>query len=447
MNHVATPDPSHLRSPKERFLVAWWLLILLFGLLLYTALAGALQGPKSYEADIARLQHIVTARQVPISNQTEILDEDLKTLVGRMEGPALTSARAAHIYAAAKTEQRRMPDAGKLVKLKTSPTPSDRTLYTLYTSEKLLPEAARSIAGQFPGGDFLSRLTRVQALEKGGDQSVRDRDISPNEALVMARSILAGLVVLSVSLGLWVAYLVKRPKPLGHPAEPMSLLDADSYALRMLLPFGAYVLLPSLVTALLGRVIGSSLATIASFALMLAMLPAALRMGVLGRSTSVGQVLGDRSRWLGKFGWAAGGFVANLPILLAMGLLGSLLLPWLPARENPAVTRAFENPSTLTLVTFVLQAVIFAPILEEILFRGLLLPAISRVVRSPALGITINSLAFAMIHPQGAPLWFALAAVGGMCAVLTYQTRSLLPAIFLHMLHNGAVVAVALLSQ
>ena len=79
------------------------------------------------------------------------------------------------------------------------------------------------------------------------------------------------------------------------------------------------------------------------------------------------------------------------------------------------------------------------------MFRGTMLPAISRVTKSPAWGIVISSFLFAAIHPQGLVLWLSLATVGAMAAMVTYQTKSLVPAIVLHAVHNFAIMMMGLL--
>jgi membrane protease YdiL (CAAX protease family) len=59
--------------------------------------------------------------------------------------------------------------------------------------------------------------------------------------------------------------------------------------------------------------------------------------------------------------------------------------------------------------------------------------------------VFFSSLLFAMVHPTGVPAWPALAAIGAMAALLTFQTRSLVPSIVMHAVHNGTLLLLNLL--
>lgn len=86
----------------------------------------------------------------------------------------------------------------------------------------------------------------------------------------------------------------------------------------------------------------------------------------------------------------------------------------------------------------VLSVVAIAPIVEELVFRGLLLPGIARG-SGMAVGVLISTLGFALSHVLLAPV--AVAFVGGLvlCA-LTFRTGSLVPAIAMHAAHNALPV-------
>jgi hypothetical protein len=102
------------------------------------------------------------------------------------------------------------------------------------------------------------------------------------------------------------------------------------------------------------------------------------------------------------------------------------------------------NPTVSVIVSFFLLAVVQAPIVEEIIFRGMIAPAISRFSK-PWTAILASGLLFAAIHPQGIAGWPPLMVVGCMAAYLTYHSRSLWPAIFLHAFHNGGLLVLNVL--
>ncbi len=96
-------------------------------------------------------------------------------------------------------------------------------------------------------------------------------------------------------------------------------------------------------------------------------------------------------------------------------------------------------------------ASIQAPIVEELIFRGTLLTALSGLFRSNryhiVLAITVSSLLFASIHPQGFALWLVLGGIGVINSVLCYQTRSVMPGMFMHGIYNGALLMLTLMPR
>jgi len=97
------------------------------------------------------------------------------------------------------------------------------------------------------------------------------------------------------------------------------------------------------------------------------------------------------------------------------------------------------------MIGLFLVIAIFAPLIEEPTFRGLLFPALTKVFRSPFWGVVISGIMFAIIHPQGPVVWPSLAVIGISCAILTRQTGSLIPAVVLHFCHNATIVALSVI--
>jgi membrane protease YdiL (CAAX protease family) len=82
-----------------------------------------------------------------------------------------------------------------------------------------------------------------------------------------------------------------------------------------------------------------------------------------------------------------------------------------------------------------LDGIVWAPLLEEILFRGLLFATLRRRLRLlPA--AALSALAFSAIHCYSPPGFLGVAAFGFVTAVAYEQTRSLVPCIVAHMITN-----------
>ncbi|MGI9609822.1 MAG: CPBP family intramembrane glutamic endopeptidase [Acidimicrobiia bacterium] len=100
------------------------------------------------------------------------------------------------------------------------------------------------------------------------------------------------------------------------------------------------------------------------------------------------------------------------------------------------------NP--VDVVLLFIMIVLIAPVVEELFFRGTALPAIMTRLGAPA-AVLISSVWFAASHLQLVQ-FPGLLAVGLVLGVCRVYTRSLVPAIALHMAFNGVTFGV-LVSQ
>ena len=91
-----------------------------------------------------------------------------------------------------------------------------------------------------------------------------------------------------------------------------------------------------------------------------------------------------------------------------------------------------------------LYGVVVAPITEEVLFRGFLLPPlITQMGRWPA--IFTGGLLFGLLHGSDAPAIMPLAVLGVMLGWLRVASRSLWPALTLHMVNNILAMGIVML--
>ncbi len=135
-----------------------------------------------------------------------------------------------------------------------------------------------------------------------------------------------------------------------------------------------------------------------------------------------------------------GGYLAGLPILaIGFGIMLILMKYTGTTTSHPAVELLAKHP----LLVFLLASV-FAPITEELMFRGALLTHLRRRL-GPVVSGLIVGLIFAAVHPQG---WVAIPVIGAIGFVLSMirQWRgSLVAPIVAHALNNTVVLTLGIL--
>jgi len=105
------------------------------------------------------------------------------------------------------------------------------------------------------------------------------------------------------------------------------------------------------------------------------------------------------------------------------------------AKNQQLLTDLKSHQDAGTVVLFVIGAVILAPIVEELLFRGVLLRSLLRKV-PPASAVLISAVVFALVHylgdPNTLPFLPALAGLGAVLAVAALRTGDLSASMFIH---------------
>jgi len=134
------------------------------------------------------------------------------------------------------------------------------------------------------------------------------------------------------------------------------------------------------------------------------------------------------------------------PVLLWGSLIGILaLLATLAGGSIPGITGDGTSIARLPqqgLGTFflLLSAGLLAPIAEELIFRGILLPYFLRFTTAP-LAISLSGLLFALAHMQSGTiltLWILGSAAGFLC----YKSGNIWPAIIFHTVNNALAIFV-----
>lgn len=137
-------------------------------------------------------------------------------------------------------------------------------------------------------------------------------------------------------------------------------------------------------------------------------------------------------------------YAALLIIGLRIFFEGSLshITKLIPMPEN--ISQAFETMS-LDPIYLLLTICIFAPLVEEFIYRGLFLNGLLKKY-PPKVAIVLSALIFAIAHrniPQGINAFL----LGLLLATVYYKTHCLYICIFMHFINNFCAQFIALLSS
>lgn len=170
-----------------------------------------------------------------------------------------------------------------------------------------------------------------------------------------------------------------------------------------------------------------------------------LLAGILWRMSRQRAPFGLCLPWRAVISHALLRWLAILPILWVAGFVWQLTLRacgYVPDIQQ-AIRLFIGIQSPWLRAGFLLFAVVIAPIVEEVLFRGILLPLISRRL-GPWAGLGLTSLGFAALH--GDPGSFAALAIFAVAlALATIRTGTLWVPIAMHMIFNTVNLGLILL--
>ena len=145
-----------------------------------------------------------------------------------------------------------------------------------------------------------------------------------------------------------------------------------------------------------------------------------------------------RKAWIGPI-VAIPAFMASTIIFVFTGRFFDSL----PSREHPLQTMLTNSPGPLVWACAVFSAVLAAPFVEEVIFRGLLFPALAKRLGSTVGAAILSSLFFASLHSTGPATWPSLAVFGMVSCYLTVKTGSLVPSMAMHGTYNLMMLLMA----
>jgi len=137
------------------------------------------------------------------------------------------------------------------------------------------------------------------------------------------------------------------------------------------------------------------------------------------------------------------GYIALLPVLAAGAAVTIFLAKQTGTDAAHPVVEALSGPLWMLLLIFGL-AVIWAPITEELMFRGAFFGH-ARAIMAWPIAATFVGLLFAAIHPQGWAGIPVLAAIGFNLAVLRQWRGSIIAPIAAHALNNGTALTLGVM--
>lgn len=442
---LAPPVLDSVPPSEQRLPGGWMAFLAIFFLYVGMTCVSIFSAPKETETSfIAETMQIERAVKSGLSQRAfnlSLKDSDISGELKPTEEKLLSrvdqSEEAAILVLTSQTLRGAELSEVALDKLLLSENPEFVTLGEAYEGTLKTPEEIKR-------KDFVGTIARWKAVHPQDAKIPFDlTGVKVNELLskvfmgymifVMGGGIVLGLIFFSLKLA--------KQLPAKGYQDNLTLGQADRHATRLFFYMFLFILIMLAVGAAAHFAnIDPAWGTVGGMLAISLFIPSIVTLAVNGPKFSFKAILGDTSQPVGKILWGVGGFMANFPIAIALMLLMSPLAKYLPPPNHEAIEQLSQADNPGVLIALFLATAIFAPLVEEPTFRGLLAPALGKVLRSPFFGILVSSVMFAIVHPQGPLVWPSLAMIGATCAILTRQTGSLIPAMVMHFCHNATIV-------
>ena len=449
--------PSVMSEPPPparpgRFIGGWIAGLVMLGLSIFAAVGGYVEQfsePVESFGLQESLKYQVSLRDADVPALESAIEDGLREVAKDALAEAPASDEAARVAIVAAHELGDKPPPAAIERLRKSKDEYARQMAEIYGGAVVTQELVDSFS-KAKSDEFAVRLAKVHAKKMIGEPSGRDAVVDKGFIAKAAVTSVIGLLVVLAGIVCLVMFVAKLGGPLLRPVGfgAFDRADGDRYMVRFSLYMVAFIVVSLVVDSaknegLFGQLKGSWVSAIGLF-LVLAATVALLQFPVVGRSDSLGEVV-SKKKPLGKLvGIGVYGYLCTVPILVLVLVGVKALSRFVPEPSHP-ISSEFAKASSLDWLAIALTAVVLAPILEEIAFRGLLLPALASQLSRPIYAVLACGFLFAAIHPQGPLIWPALMTTGAVAAYLRYYSGSLVPSIVLHVVHNGAIFLMAYL--
>lgn len=443
----AAPPILDDRPPQRSHWTQWLAVILFFGLLIFAQLKeyGDTQAApvvKDYFQESMEFRLALQQKSLLESagqTSTEV-STSMKKMLTELREEKKPGPRNLLLQYAIRVELGEKLTDAELKKLDTKDA-LVKTAKPIFEPGQFKREQAFALKPKLEEYGLLGKVLYREALRKAGQESYK-AVFSAGQVIGMGAVLLMGLGAFFCGLAGWAFYFMLR-KQLPKPEHPLPVMEPHSgglVAVVAVVILGCFYLF-SLAAGLMptpSENVGAAVQAIAGLAFIGLLVYALARANWDGKSLL--QALHRPHFSTGKLiGFGFLGFCMNLPVLVALVSMLEWLLRKFPA-SHPATELLHQNPSALALISLFISAAVVAPIWEEIAFRGFLFRGIAVSTKSWVLGLALSSLIFAAIHPQGPALILMLGWIGFMGGLLTVTTRSIVPAIVMHAIHNGFIV-------
>ncbi|MEB3290513.1 MAG: type II CAAX endopeptidase family protein [Leptolyngbya sp.] len=339
----------------------------------------------------------------------------------------------------------------------TAPAPLVRTANTLtrlWQEETALPEdepwLRQALKGWF-ATRALEQLYRVEQREGDRQQLLDQEQLTAQDqlvklAIVGTLPVLGAVLGVGIILGLGIQWLLKGDRSLlRRPTGLEWVIPWDGETIWQVLMVGFFFVGQILLPLLLGG-LGLSSAALSSrgraiFSLTYYLLMSAGGLGVLWLSVRPYRPLSEglfRIR-LSRSGllWGVGGYLVALPLMLLVAVVNQQIWQG-QGGSNPLLQTVLEEQDPVALIVFFATAAIAAPLFEETLFRGFLLPSLTKYMTA-GWAVGLSGLIFAAAHlslSEVLPLTLLGCILGGIYS----RSRNLLSPMLLHSLWNSATM-------
>ncbi len=145
-------------------------------------------------------------------------------------------------------------------------------------------------------------------------------------------------------------------------------------------------------------------------------------------------------------------YLSILPVVVFLTMLVAIITRLIVGEDfqmpNHSLIKALDTGTPIWISIFaIILAIVVAPIVEELLFRGILQNYMFSLTQKPWLSIFITSAVFALIHGYGLKYhWLALFALSCCMGYSYMKSGSLLRSIIVHAAFNSISIASALVS-
>jgi uncharacterized protein len=397
---------------------------------------------KNLEQFQAKLEPLTLTEQQPLiraRNQQQHLIQELDLRIG------LLQVKEDQIPAALKSWAEVATDDDDLTVTATA-----KSLTGLWSDPPtILPDAESHIQEQLQGWFRDQALTRLYQLQQRSDAliplqaqaQVNAQETLVKLAIVGALPAIGGIIGIFLLIGFGVQWVRRRPADALQKWEVPWTWETILQVLMVGFFFSGQIALPLLIqvsgidfSAFGGR--ASAVNTLIYYVLMATSALTVLYLSIrkyLPLPEGWFQATSKRN-WIG---WGLGGYFVALPLMLLVSVINQQIWQG-QGGSNPLLQIVLEEGDPVALGLFFFTAAVAAPVFEEILFRGFLLPSLTRYF--PVGGaIALSSLIFATAHLSLSEI-LPLTVLGAILGYVYTRSRGLLSSMLLHSLWNSVTM-------